>query len=211
MTHPLSNSSLATTVAAALKGTSLYLIGMMGSGKSTIAPLLAQHLAYQFFDTDTVIEQVTHSSIPDLFAQAGEESFRAIETQVLAELSPYGRKAIATGGGIVLKPENWSYLRNGVVIWLDVPLEILQARLQDDQTRPLLQGTELSDRLHHLDQQRRNLYAQADLHIPITPPDTPNSICDRILQALWQACQAKAAADQQTEWLNQSQPFQLQR
>jgi shikimate kinase len=196
-------------VSQALKGISVFLIGMMGSGKSTIAPLLAEQLGYQYFDTDQVIEQVAQRSISDLFAQAGEASFRDLETQVLAELATYGRKTIATGGGIVLKPENWGYLRQGVVIWLDVPLELLQTRLQHDQHRPLLQGAKLSDRLHTLDQQRRSLYAQADLQITIQATDSTDTICDRILQALRQACREKAEADRQTEQLNQVTPFQI--
>lgn len=83
-----------------LKDVSLYLVGMMGSGKSTVGQVLAQRLDYRFFDTDTLIERATGQSIPAIFATAGEVAFRQLESQVLAELSPYKRLAIATGAAL---------------------------------------------------------------------------------------------------------------
>lgn len=167
-----------------LKGVNLYLIGMMGAGKTTVGRLLADQIGYRFFDTDALIEQVAGQSIPQLFAESGEAAFRQIETQVLANLSPYYRLAIATGGGIVLDRMNWSYLRHGLVIWLDAPLEVLYQRLQGDQTRPLLQDPNPRDRLHHLLEQRRPLYAQADVHITVTAADTPEQIVQHVLEAI---------------------------
>ncbi len=167
-----------------LKGVNLYLIGMMGSGKTTIGRLLAKRLSYRFFDTDAVIEQVAGQSINQIFAEAGEPEFRSLETKVLAELSSYSRLAIATGGGIILKRENWSYLRRGIVVWLDVPLEDIQNRLQGDKTRPLLQAEDLPTKLQSLLEQRQSLYAQADVRVTYQPGETPEQMVDRVLEQI---------------------------
>ncbi len=151
---------------AMLRGVNLYLIGMMGSGKSTVGRILAESLDYQFFDSDQLIEQVSKRSIAEIFAQEGEESFRTVETQVLAQLAPYIRLVISTGGGAVLKPENWSYLHHGVVIWLDVPPETLLARVSQDPTpRPLLQQADPLQTLKTISQERQRYYAQADIRV----------------------------------------------
>ncbi|MDX2245015.1 MAG: shikimate kinase [Leptolyngbyaceae cyanobacterium bins.302] len=169
-----------------LQGLNLYLIGMMGSGKTTVGQVVAQQLGYQFFDTDAVIEQAAGQPITQLFAELGEAGFRALESQVLAELSAYTRLAIATGGGIVTRRENWSYLRHGVIVWLDVPLEQLQTRLQADTTRPLLQQGELTQRLQTLLEQRRSLYAQADVRVEFVPEESLDQLANRILQHIRQ-------------------------
>lgn len=194
-----------------LKGVNLYLIGMMGVGKTTIGQLLAKQLDYQFFDTDAVVEQAAGRSISQIFAESGEDTFRQLETQVLAELSPYTRLAIATGGGIVLKRENWSYLRHGVVVWLDVPLDQLQMRLQDDTSRPLLGGqSDLKAKLTSLSEQRQHLYAQADLRITVTADEAPEQTAERVIKAIAQERQKKMQADQEIDRLNREVPFQIQ-
>nr|WP_282560973.1 shikimate kinase [Trichothermofontia sichuanensis] len=155
---------------------------MMGAGKSTVGHLLAQRLQYRFFDTDILIERVKQQPITEIFQQEGEASFRALETQVLAELSVYTRSVIATGGGIVLARHNWSYLQQGVVIWLDVPVSELAQRLQADTTRPLLaNGTDPIARLRTLLEQRSHLYAQADLRVAVAPAATPDAIVAQLL------------------------------
>ncbi|MBD2327296.1 shikimate kinase [Alkalinema sp. FACHB-956] len=199
-----------TTVHQALQGTNLYLIGMMGSGKSTVGQVLADRLGYQFFDSDTVIEQVAQQPVSQIFAESGEAVFRELETRVLAEIAGHGRKLVATGGGIVLKPENWGYLRHGVIIWLDASIEILKTRLEADTTRPLLQGTDLETKLTSLYADRQALYAQADLRIMLGETDTPEEICDRILLALAKACQEKRDQDATIEELNRQKPFRLE-
>jgi shikimate kinase len=193
-----------------LQGTSLYLIGMMGSGKTTIGQLLADRLSYQFFDTDGLIETITQQSVTQIFETSGEAGFRQVETQVLSELSSYGRKLISTGGGIVTMPENWGHLRTGVIVWLDVPVPVLCDRLALDTSRPILQAgnEDLSTKLQTLLEARSKLYAQADLHIEIAAEETPEVICDRLLRELTIACQAKADEKQQTLQLNREKPFQ---
>jgi shikimate kinase len=107
-----------------------------------------------------------------------------LETNVLAELAAYTRLAIATGGGIVLKQDNWSYLHHGVIVWLDVSLETLQSRLQEDTTRPLLQETDLTTKLQTLLQQRQSLYAQADVHILCDRDAFPEQVVEQVLEGI---------------------------
>ncbi|MGA7937624.1 MAG: shikimate kinase [Kovacikia sp.] len=176
-----------------LKGVNLYLIGMMGSGKTTVGQLLATRLDYQFVDTDGVIERVTGRSISQIFADTGEEEFRRLESQVLAEVSAYTRRAIATGGGIVQKRENWGYLRHGIVVWLDVPIEQLQIRLQSNTTRPLLQGADPTAKLRTLLNQRLPLYAQADVRVTWQPGQTPEQVSEQVIEQLRQVLKPELA------------------
>ncbi len=169
-----------------LQGVSLYLIGMMGCGKTTVGRILAQQLNYQFFDTDVLVEQVAGCSIRTIFAESGEVAFRQLESQVLSELSTYTHLAIATGGGIVVQRENWSYLQHGVVVWLDVPVEQLYARLSQDATRPLLQDTDPLEKLNHLWQERHALYAQADVRVAIDPQNSPQQVATQTMAAIAQ-------------------------
>lgn len=167
-----------------LKGVNVFLIGMMGAGKTTVGHLLADKLGYRFFDTDVLIEQVAGKTINEIFASSGEESFRLLESQILSELSAYKKLTIATGGGIVMRQINWSYLHHGLIIWLDAPVKVLLERLQDDSTRPLLKKDDPAEVLANLLEQRRSLYAQADLHIPVNAEDTPEEITERVISLI---------------------------
>jgi shikimate kinase len=168
-----------------LQGLNIYLIGMMGSGKSTIGPLLAQRLGYGFVDTDTTIEKLVGSSIAELFQAVGEAEFRTIETQVLAEVSAYTRLVVSTGGGIAIDRQNWNHLHQGLVIWLDPAVDILVKRLQDDTTRPILaNSTDLQAKLGQIRSERRHRYAEADLHIEIDRDCSSAELIDRILTAI---------------------------
>lgn len=180
------------TQAEFLKGTNLYLIGMMGAGKSTTGQLLAKQLGYRFFDTDALIEKAVGQTIPDIFAEQGESGFRQIETQVLSQISAYTRLVVATGGGIVTQQMNWSYLQTGVVIWLDVPLTLLQQRLQEDTTRPLLQTDNWPQTLQDLLKKRTLLYTQADVRVPVSPEDSPETLAARTIELLKQAVRPEA-------------------
>lgn len=174
-----------------LKGLNLYLIGMMGCGKTTIGQLLAQKLRYRFLDTDAAIVQATGYEISQIFAESGEPTFRQIETQILSELSAYTRLVVATGGGIVLERMNWSYLHQGLVVWLDVPLETLIQRLQWDTTRPLLQDPDPQQKLKHLLEHRQPLYAQADLRIKVQPEATSAQVAEQLLTAIPQVIRSR--------------------
>jgi shikimate kinase len=167
-----------------LKGCNLYLVGMMGSGKTTVAQILAPQLEYRYFDTDRLIEQVAGQSIPDIFAESGEAAFRELETKVLSELCAYTRLVVATGGGIILNRQNWSYLQHGVVVWLDVPVEQLYQRLEGDTTRPLLRDPDPMAKLRSLLDQRQSLYSQADVRVIVGPEDTPEQIATGVLSEI---------------------------
>jgi shikimate kinase len=167
-----------------LQGTSLYLIGMMGAGKSTVGKRLAQQLNYGFLDTDTLITQAAGRSIPQIFAESGESGFRQIETQTLSQISAYTRLVVATGGGIAIERINWSHLHHGLVIWLDASPELLWKRLQGDRSRPLLQDPNPQQKLADLLQQRKPLYAQADLQIEINPQHDEAAVVQLILTEL---------------------------
>ncbi len=167
-----------------IQGLNIYLIGMPGSGKTTIGKLLAEHPEYRFLDTDATIEKIVGQSVKEIFQTAGETEFRQIETQVLADISAYTRLVVSTGGGIAMKLENWNHLQQGLVVWLDVSVDILVARLQEDTSRPLILNTppdELHSKLEKMLGERRDRYAAADLRIPIRSPLSPQEIVDRIL------------------------------
>ncbi|MBW4428714.1 MAG: shikimate kinase [Nostoc desertorum CM1-VF14] len=167
-----------------LQGVNLYLIGMMGVGKTTVGRLLAKELGYGFVDTDNVIAQATGKSINQLFAQVGEAGFRQIESDVLSQVCAFTKLTISTGGGIVLRRENWGYLHHGLIVWLDAPVELIYSRLAEDTTRPLLQDADLKGKLRSLLEQRTPLYSQADLHITVQEADAPEDIAKRILEAV---------------------------
>ncbi|WP_310489273.1 shikimate kinase [Chamaesiphon sp. VAR_69_metabat_338] len=167
-----------------LQGLNIYLIGMMGCGKSTIGPLLAAKLGYSFLDTDTTIEQLVSQSISELFTAIGEPEFRKVETQVLAEVSAHIRLVVSTGGGIAIARENWNHLHQGLVIWLDPSIDILVERLQGDTSRPILASSDLRTKLEGILAERRHMYAEADIHLPIATKLAPEEIVDRILAAI---------------------------
>ena len=167
-----------------LAGRSLYLVGMMGSGKTSTGRPLAERLGYGFVDADAVIEQAAGCSIPQIFASDGETGFRAIETQVLSAISQRHSLVVATGGGVVTRPENWGLLHHGIVIWLDVGRQQLLERLRaDDTARPLLQQQDPVAALDALLAERRPLYAEADLTVVIQN-ETPEQVADGVLQLL---------------------------
>lgn len=168
-----------------LNGTNIFLIGMMGAGKSTIGKLLAQQLNYNFLDTDPLIEQCAGKSIPEIFANDGEEVFRDLEQQVLSQVSAYTRLVVATGGGIVMRSLNWSHLHDGIVVWIDVPVDILYDRLKHESDhRPLLQTLDPLQKLNDIYEQRRDRYAQADISIMVIANETPEAISDRLLEMI---------------------------
>ncbi|MEC7392029.1 MAG: shikimate kinase [Cyanobacteriota bacterium] len=170
------------TLKQRLSGRSLYLVGMMGSGKTSTGRPLAERLGYGFVDADAVIEQAAGCSIPDIFDRDGEAGFRSLESQVLSAISQRHSLVVATGGGVVTQPENWGMLHSGIVIWLDVmPDQLLQRLNADSTVRPLLQTADPEAALNALLNERRPLYAEADLTVVIND-ETPEAVADGILQ-----------------------------
>ncbi len=150
----------------------IYLIGMPGSGKSTLGRQLADALGYTFHDLDNEIETHSGKDINRIFSEDGEEGFRDIEVQCLKRLTETpGSKVIATGGGSPCFHQNMDYMNaNGATIFLNVPLEIIVERLLEQGTdeRPLLKdksATELLGQLHEHFQLRKSHYMQAFIHL----------------------------------------------
>ena len=170
------------TLKQRLAGRSLYLVGMMGSGKTSTGRPLAERLGYGFLDADAVIEQAAGCSIPEIFDRDGEAGFRSLESQVLSAISQRHSLVVATGGGVVTQPENWGLLHSGIVIWLDVvPDQLLQRLNADSTVRPLLQTADPEVALNALLNERHPLYAEADLTVVIND-ETPEAVADGILQ-----------------------------
>jgi shikimate kinase len=171
-----------------LKGTCIYFVGMMGSGKSTVGKVLAEKIGYRFMDTDEAAEFMIEMPISEYFAQGNQESFRDVEYQVLMELAQYTRLVISTGGGIVERNMNWGVMRNGLVIFLDmIPADIYKRLSKDEKEiskRPLLQGPDPLGKLTQLSESRRDKYLQADVIVPINSDLDPNALAADVVKRI---------------------------
>ncbi|MBI4549238.1 MAG: shikimate kinase [Ignavibacteriae bacterium] len=152
----------------------IYLTGFMGSGKSTIAPLLANTLGYDYLDIDTEIQRITGKTISDIFSELGEEYFRQVERQVLYDVSRRNMYVISLGGGTVANQNNVNIIKaSGVLVYLKTEPEEIFHRMRFKTDRPLLktpEGNPLSDeelrvRIQHLITAREPFYSQADVTI----------------------------------------------
>ena len=172
------------TLKQRLGGRNLFLVGMMGCGKTSTGRPLAERLGYGFVDADAVIEQVAGCTISEIFERDGEEEFRTLETQVMRSISERHSLVVATGGGVVTRTENWGMMHQGIVIWLDVERRQLLQRLQNDATqRPLLMTEDPAETLDEILKQRRPLYDEADLTVVIES-ESADVVADGIIQLL---------------------------
>lgn len=163
----------------------IYLIGMMGSGKSVTGKALAQCLGYEFADLDQVITAKAGKSIPEIFSSEGEAAFRVLESQALREVSAGSRKVIATGGGVVLKAENTERMREtGTVIYLETSFPVLWERVKLCKNRPLLQGGNPEESLKTIYQNRKTIYEQSADQSVSTDGETGESAAQKILNLL---------------------------
>lgn len=157
---------------------SIILAGFMGTGKTTIGQRVAALLKRRFVDADDLIVQRAGMSIPQMFATQGEPAFRALEKQVCRDLAAEREIVIATGGGMLVDPENRALLlQSGLVVCLDAAPEIIRSRLALADNRPLAANWEA------LYEQRRAIYAEIPTHVD-TSARTPDSIAQEIV-ALW--------------------------
>mgnify|MGYP001765842656 CR=1 FL=1 len=139
----------------------IYLIGLMGAGKTTVGRQLAKRLGRPFYDSDHEIVERTGVPIPTIFEIEGEEGFRRREMQTIQELTENSGLVLATGGGVVLKPENRERLRaTGWAVYLNVPPRMLYERTRNDRNRPLLQVSDPLARLEDLYAVRDPLYRE---------------------------------------------------
>lgn len=139
----------------------IFLIGLMGAGKTTVGKLIARHLSRPFIDSDHEIEKRTGVNIPLIFELEGEDGFRAREAAIIEELTSQRNIVLATGGGAVLSQRNRDNLRrNGTVIYLRAKVEDLWQRTRHDKNRPLLQTADPQAKLKELFAQRDPLYCE---------------------------------------------------
>jgi Shikimate kinase len=163
----------------------LLLVGPMGAGKSTVGRYLASRLSYTFVDTDHLIEERAGADIPWIFDVEGEPGFRARETATLDSLLGVERHVIATGGGIVIRPENHDKLKAlGKVIYLTASADQLLSRTAKDKKRPLLQVADPRSRIEELLQQRDPLYRQLADHVLQTDGRSSKWVVQHILHWL---------------------------
>lgn len=185
-------------------GSTIFLVGMMASGKSTVGRVLSDSLGYTFFDSDEVIESLVGGlPVKEIFRQQSESAFRDLETRALKQLSVANSLVVATGGGAVCRDENWSYLLDGIVVWLDVPVEDLAKRVTavGTDSRPILEDCsnfeEAFSKLAKLMDARERHYARAhcrlsfrDLAISLGLPGvaalTPTAIAVQVLREIKQ-------------------------
>ena len=159
----------------------IVLIGFMGTGKSTVGRLLASQLAYEFLDTDLLIEREQGAKIPQIFATHGEQYFRKIEQRLAVELGKTDHKVIATGGGMVLNPQNIVNLRqNGFVIALVATPEVIYERVKQENHRPLLSGANSCAKIAALLLERAPYYENSDLMINTLTKTAPELVADII-------------------------------
>lgn len=152
----------------------IYLTGFMGSGKSTIGPILANTLGYDFVDVDKLIEERVGKSVKEIFQDEGETYFRTIEWNIIEEVSRCHHRVISLGGGTMIDPRNFALVKNsGVVVYLYSSPEYLLQRLQNKTDRPILSNSEgerldlpqLRERIFQLYAVRAPIYSQAHITI----------------------------------------------
>lgn len=139
----------------------LWLVGMMGSGKSEVGRLVATQLGMNFVDTDTAISESQGRTVRQIWTDDGEERFRDLESNMILQIAAAaGPQVIATGGGAVMRSANRDAMRtSGRVVWLQAPADVLTSRLREDEGRPLLNGAmDLKDQISRLLATRESTY-----------------------------------------------------
>lgn len=149
-----------------LHDTPLVLVGLMGSGKSTIGRKIAQAIGLPFFDADNEIESAARMSIPELFESYGEAEFRSLEQRVVLRLVKDEGGVISTGGGAFINPDIRAAVKQSAVsLWLDAEIDLLMERVQKRPGRPLLQTADPRATMQKLMDERYPVYRDADLTV----------------------------------------------
>jgi shikimate kinase len=166
----------------------VILVGMMGSGKSVLGRALADELEVPFLDADRLFEHRLGSPVQRWFEKYGEQSFREHETLTLRLLEPQPA-VLATGGGVVLRDENWDEMRRlGTTVFLDVPPQTIKQRLAvSKRKRPLLSHEDWEDRFDLIYASRRAQYERADIVVPMSAEAVDSAVAWLVgeLQAKW--------------------------
>jgi shikimate kinase len=183
------NEKASDSLPTKLKGTCVYFVGMTGSGKSTVGANFAERMGYRFLDTDEIAEYMIEMPISKYFSDGNESQFRELEYQILMELSQYTRLVVATGGGIVLKNENWGLLRHGIIVYLDLDVDEINNRLTNNpielNKRPLLQNSiDSLAVLQNMYETRVDKYQQADVHVRIKSEQSVESVVALVIETI---------------------------
>ena len=161
----------------------IFIVGPMGSGKTTVGKIVANELFLEFHDTDATIEEKTGVTIDWIFDIEGEQGFRKRETLVLKDLVALNSIVLATGGGIVIEPENRELLAaRGTVFYLHTPLSTQIDRTSKDKDRPLLKGQDPSKVLSDLQESRQAFYEEVEDHIINTENKNGSGVANEIVK-----------------------------
>jgi len=159
----------------------IVLVGLMGTGKSSVGSLIAKKTGMNFVDTDELIVLREKKPITAIFAEKGENYFREIETQIVKEVSSLGKTIISTGGGVLIRDENIINLKkNGILFHLFATAEEIFERVKHDKARPLLNNTNPVETLKNLQKEREQLYNKSDFTVN-TSKKTLEKISEEII------------------------------
>lgn len=183
-----------TAIRAFLNGRSIVLIGLMGAGKTSVGRRLASRLGLAFTDADTEIEAAAGKTIPEIFADHGEEHFREGERKVIERLLKDPAQVLATGGGAYMNAQTRENVASrGICIWLRADLPLLMKRVSRRNNRPLLMNDSPDETMRRLMEERHPVYEQADLIIDSR--DEPHDvIVEEIVEALGALADAPSPA-----------------
>ena len=160
----------------------IYLIGMMGSGKSTVGKILAEKMELLFIDLDSEIEKTGGKSVSEIFNQDGEDHFRKLESE---ELKQYSESVVACGGGIILDEKNRQYINeNGVAVLLTASMDELFKRLSDSNNRPILPDENTEKALTNLWLERKKDYLNTSDFLIETDGENPIEITNKIFSKI---------------------------
>lgn len=163
----------------------IFLIGFMGSGKSTVASCLVDKYGMKIVEMDQVIEEREGMSISDIFAQKGETYFRDAETKLLIEIQSGTNTVISCGGGVVLRDENVKEMKKyGKIVLLNARPETILERVEKDENRPLLQGNKNVSFISSMMEQRRPKYETAADYVIQTDGKGAEEICREIFEKI---------------------------
>ena len=144
----------------------IFIVGSMGSGKTSIGKMLAKNNNLSFLDTDHEIIRSCGYSIPDIFEEFGEEHFRGLETEQLRKMNAIENHVISTGGGIILRDDNEKLMKDlGIIIFLDININSQIDRVKNRKNRPLLNNKSLKDNLLSLKKIRDPIYKKISNYI----------------------------------------------
>ena len=163
----------------------IFLIGFMGSGKTTISKLLAEKIGMEVVEMDETIVYREGMSIPDIFREKGEDYFRKRETELLSELTGSRNMVVSCGGGTPLRECNVTEMRkSGRIVWLTAAPETVLRRVKEDHSRPLLENRKDTESIRQMLEERREKYeAAADFTVATDDLDTV-TICDIIIKKI---------------------------